>query len=120
MTPILDFRTFIADHLSSVSVPVYQDLIPEGVEEAACAVTFISVDEDRVLDGGISGKMNTFRVAVVAVDDSDVKSIVEDLEQLDNTRTSDYSRIFAQLVNWEARESNQPYRRAHVDVRVYQ
>lgn len=118
MTPILDFRTFIADHLSPVSV--YQDLVPEGVEEAACAITFTAVDQDRVLEGTISGKTNTFRVAVVAADDFDVKSIVEDLEKLDNTRTSEYSRIFAQLVNWEARESNQPYRRAFVDVRVYQ
>lgn len=118
MTPILDFRTFIAGHLSPV--PVYQDLVPEGVEQTACAVSFLAVEENRVLDGNVSGKTNSFRVAVVGKVDLDVKSVVEDLENLDNTKTSEFSRIFARLSNWEARDSNQPYRRAFVDVRVYQ
>ena len=117
MTPLQNVLKLIRDTVTS---SVHQDLVPEGVTEPACAVSFISVDETRVLSGDIGGTTNTFRVAVVASDDNDVKSIVETLETLDNTRNTDFSRIFSRLINWEARESNQPYRRAFVDVRVYQ
>lgn len=118
MTPIFDMIGLLQSHLSPVAI--YQDVVPEGVEETACAVSFLALEEDRVLEGGVVGEMNSFRVAVVGQNDFDVKSVVEDLESLDNTKTSNFGRIFARLSNWEARDSNQPYRRAFVDVRVYQ
>jgi len=101
-----------------INVPVYQDEIPESYTGSAVAVTVLSPDYNRVLSGDVSGRTDTFRVAVVAQHDNDVKSIVENLETLDNTRNSDFARIYSRLVNWEQRGSNQPYRRAFVDVRV--
>lgn len=99
---------------------VYSDFVPESETRPAVALTNVSFSNaGRDLEGDKHGHFDVFRVQVVAKSTSDVEYIIELLETLDNTKTVDFSRVMVQLINIEAKEPNQPYRRAFVDVRVY-
>lgn len=101
-------------------VTVYDSFVPETETNPAVALTNVSYDNaGRVLEGEKVGHWSTWRVQVVASATSDVESIIELLESLDNTKNNDFQKVFVQLVNIESRQPNQPYRRAFVDVRVY-
>lgn len=99
---------------------VYSDFVPETETNPAVALINVAYDNaGRVLEGEKVGHWSTWRVQVVASATSDVESIIELLESLDNTKNNDFQKVFVQLVNIESRQPNQPYRRAFVDVRVY-
>lgn len=104
---------------SKLDVNVYMDFVPEGVTEPAVAIINVSNLYNRVIEGSKYGGSAIWRVTVVAQRTSDVESIVESLEALDNTRNADFQKIQSWLVELEPRRPKQKYRRAFVDVQVY-
>lgn len=118
MSVFTDVRSLLVSALPGITV--YSDFVPETETNPAVALTNVAFDEaGRVLEGEIVGKWSTWRVQVVASATSDVESIIEGLESVDNTKNADFQRIFVRVVNIESKAPNQPYRRAFVDVRVY-
>ena len=104
---------------TSLSVPVYSDFVPESVTDPAVAINNVSNPFSRVIEGTKYGRSGIWRVTVVAKSTSDVESIIEELEALDNARNTDFQKIQVWHVNTESKEPNQTYRRAFVDVQVY-
>lgn len=102
----------------NLSVPVWSDYVPGG-NESGCAVNHVANSEGRVLSGHKYGLWSTWRVTVVAKHTSDVELIIKELLKLDNTRNDDFQKVKTNLVLIEPKEPEQTYRRAFVDVRVY-
>lgn len=113
-------RIDVIDMLKGLGLTVHDSFVPETQTSPAVALSNVAYDNaGRVLEGEKVGIWSTWRVQVVAAATSDVESIVESLESLDNTSNANFQRVFVQLINEEDRQPNQPYRRAFVDVRVY-
>lgn len=118
MSTFTNVRNLLVSALPGIKV--YSDFVPETENNPAVALINVAYDNaGRVLEGEKVGHWSTWRVQVVASATSDVESIIELLESLDNTKNNDFQKVFVQLVNIESRQPTQPYRRAFVDVRVY-
>lgn len=98
---------------------VYTGEIPESQSDPAVLVQNVANPFERVLSGRKVKKSSTWRITVVAKLQSDVESILNELEDMDNTRNSDFQRIFTNLVMTELGLVEQPFRRAFYDLTVY-
>lgn len=103
---------------SKLSVPVYSGEIPESQRNTAVMFQNVANPFGRVVDGAKTKFQTTYRITVVAVNDSELESVLEDLEDLDNTVSDDFQRIFTNLVLREQGLIKEPYRRAFVDMNL--
>lgn len=99
---------------------VYRNFIPEGVTKPSLVVTELSNTTKRVIEGAKFGTATTWRVAVYVSEDSEMKPLLDILENLDNTSNNDFQRIFSDYVLTEARQPNQTLTRAFYDLNLYQ
>lgn len=114
---MLSLRSLLTSTLPGVTV--HSDFVPETELNPAVAYSNVAFNHNRVLEGEKVAKWSVWRVQVVADDTSSVESIIDSLETLDNTENEDFQKILVQTINIEAKEPNQTYRRAFVDVSVY-
>lgn len=114
---MIKVRNLLVNALPGVTV--YDSFVPETEKNPAVALGNVAFNHGRVLEGEKTRKSSVWRVQVVALRTSDVESILATLDALDNTRNDDFQRIRVEVVNIESRQPNQPYRRAFVDVIVY-
>lgn len=98
---------------------VYSGEIPESQTEPSVLIQNIANPFSRVLSGRKVKKSSTWRITVVAQQQSDVESILDELEDMDNTSNGDFQRIFTNLVMTELGLVEQPNRRAFYDLTVY-
>lgn len=103
----------------NLTVKVYPDAVPESAPLPAVSYVNLAYNRDRVIQGRARGKGSVWRVTVVATALSEVESVLDELTLLDNTNNADFQRIFVEPVNVEAKIPESPYRRAFVDLRVY-
>ncbi len=102
------------------SYSLYPDIVPEAASIPAMALTCVSPDlYSRPLEGEKTGKHSVWRVAIVTESISDMEIIIDLLLELDNTSNDNFQRIFAEVVNREAKGQDEPYRRAFVEITVY-
>ena len=106
---------------SALSVRVFPDFVPESYTDPAVAVVNIANPFKRTVKEGIKTcRTGVFKLSVVAESNADVKSIIDELEALDNTVQSPYfQRIRLELDFIEPKEPGQPVRRAFVTLTVY-
>lgn len=104
---------------STLTVPVFMDVIPETQTLPAVAVTNISNASNRVLEGSKVSNTYVYRVTAAALTPASLESLLEELENLDNTSNNDFQRIFAQLVLREPRQPQEPVSRAFYDLTLY-
>lgn len=98
----------------------YPDYVPEDAADTALSYHNVAFPYGgRVLSGVKYGKSSTWRVEIVSTSTAILESLIDDLLTLDNTNNSDFQRVFAEVINIEAKEPLQKYRRAFVDLTVY-
>ena len=114
-----DLSAVISLLKANLSADVYSGEIPENQRSPAILVTNIANPHERVLSGRKVKKSSVWRLTVVAKLQSDVESILSSLESLDNTRNTDFQRIFTNLAMTEEGLIKQPFRRAFYDLIVY-
>jgi hypothetical protein len=101
--------------------PVYRDFVPEN--ETSPAVSFIDVSHtfNRVLDGSKSGRKSTWRVSVVASTSSEISTLVNLIETLDNTVTDEFQRVFIIYQNGDPQsDPDQKYYLSTIDIQTYE
>lgn len=98
---------------------VYSGQIPESQTEPSVVVTNVANPYSRTTSGRKVMKSTVWRVTVVAEYQSDVESIITELETMDNTMSDYFQRIFTNLAQTELGLTEQPYRRAFYDLIVY-
>ncbi|CAL9967793.1 hypothetical protein VPHD63_0010 [Vibrio phage D63] len=102
-----------------LSVPVYSGEIPESQENTAVMYQNVANPHERVVEGQKTKFRTIYRLTVVAVDDNELESVLEDLEDLDGSRNADFQKIWTTLVLREPGLIKEPYRRAFVDMTLY-
>jgi hypothetical protein len=114
-----DLANVIALLKSKIGNNVYSGEIPETQTAPSVLVANIANPFGRVLSGRKVQKSSTWRITIVAEFQSQVESILDILEEMDNTRTTVFQRVFTSLVLTEFGLNEQPYRRAFYDLTVY-
>ena len=104
---------------TTLNVDVYSGEIPESQTNPALLLQDLAHNYKRTTTGRKVKKSSNWRITVVAAMQSDVESILDKLEDMDNTRNQDFQRIFTNLVMREVGLNEQPYRRAFYDLTVY-
>ena len=116
MSGLLGVVALLNDNLSC---KVFTGQIPETQTDPAALVSNVANTYSRTLSGRKVEKSTAWRVTVVAKRQSDVESIIDELENMDNSTTVTYQKIFTNLVQTELGLTEQPYRRAFYDLTVY-
>ena len=104
--------------LSVVDIKVFPDYVPESEAKPAIAISNLANPHGRVLSGEKTGKKSSWRVTIVTKSVSELESLIEDIEKLDNTSKPGFKKIFASLVLKEPTQPGAIYRRAFVDLRI--
>ena len=105
---------------SLLDCEVYRGYIPES--ELLPAVSFVDIAHpfSRLLDGEKVSQFDTWRVTVLSTDSDQMKTIVNQLETLDNTSTDEFQRVFVIYGNSvEDSDGKQDYQRTTLDLRTY-
>ena len=100
-------------------ITVYTGVIPEGVTKPCVSVSMVSNSDNRVIKGSKYGNSQVYRVTVFAPLESQIDTILDTLETLDNTVNADFQRIFGQWILTEAKQPGQVLARAFYDLTVY-
>lgn len=116
---MIDIQPLITMLKTSLTVPVYQDVIPEDVPLPAVAVSNIANLSSRVLAGKKVKPIYTYRVTASANSTAELQALLTELENLDNSSNNDFQRVLSQLVLREAKMPNEPVRRAFYDLTLY-
>ncbi len=100
-------------------ITVYTGAIPEGVDKPCVQVGMVNNADNRVISGQKYGNAQVYRVTVFAPIQSQIDTILDTLETLDNTKNADFQRIFGQWILTEAKQPGQVLARAFYDLTVY-
>ena len=100
-------------------ITVYSGTVPEGVTKPCVGVSMASNADNRVIAGQKYGNSKVYRVTVFAPSESQIDTILDTLETLDNTKNADFQRVFGQWILTEAKQPGQVLARAFYDLTVY-
>lgn len=100
-------------------ITVYTGTVPEGVDKPCVGVSMVSNSDVRVIAGQKYGNTQVYRVTVFAPIQSQIQGILDTLETLDNTKNSDFQRIFGQWILTESKQPGQVLSRAFYDLTLY-
>ena len=100
-------------------ITVYTGTVPEGVDKPCVSVSMVGNSDVRVIKGSKHGNTQVYRVTVFAPLESQIDTILDTLETLDNTKNADFQRIFGQWILTEAKQPGQVLARAFYDLTVY-
>ncbi len=116
MSALTDVVALLKDKLSC---EVYTGQIPESQNNPAVVVQNVANPHSRDVEGRKVMKSTIWRITVVAKHQSDVESIGDEIDDMDNSGTVMYQKIFTNLEQSELGLTGQPYRRAFYDLTVY-
>ena len=100
-------------------ITVYTGTVPEGVDKPCVSVSTVSNSDVRVIKGSKHGNTQVYRVTVFAPLESQIDTILDTLETLDNTVNDDFQRIFGQWILTESKQPGQVLARAFYDLTLY-
>lgn len=100
-------------------ITVYSGTIPEGVTKPCVGVSMVSNSDVRVIKGSKHGNAQVYRVTIFAPTESQIDTILDTLETLDNTKNADFQRIFGQWILTESKQPGQVLGRAFYDLTLY-
>ena len=100
-------------------ITVYTGTVPEGVDKPCVSVSMVSNSDVRVIKGSKHGNTQVYRVTVFAPLESQIDTILDTLETLDNTVNDDFQRIFGQWILTESKQPGQVLARAFYDLTLY-
>jgi len=106
---------------SAVSCDVYRDFVPEGI--ALPAISFVDITHafNRVLDGSKTNKFDTWRLSLIAENSTDMQTLVNEIETIDNTSTDGFQRIFVIYRNSDPQSDiDQGFYRSTIDLQTYE
>ena len=104
---------------STVSVPVYADLVPESAPLPAIAWYNVSYQKPQRVVSGIKEPMIITQRVMIVVDVTNTEvfdDILNELEAIDNTQNSDFQQIEVFMVNMETVQPDSPVQRCMVDL----
>ena len=104
---------------ATLTVKAYPDVVPESAELPAVSFVNIANPKGRAMDGVSQGRSSHWRVTVVANDFTGLGSIIESLEDLDNTSQHGFANIYSELVLIEPKDERALYHRAFIDLTLY-
>lgn len=104
---------------NNLNCDVFTGQIPEAQTAPAALLQNVANPFSRTLSGRKVKKSTVWRITIVAERQSDVESIIEQLENMDNSTSVEFQRINTNLVQRELGMTEQPYRRAFYDLTVY-
>lgn len=116
MKPITTIYSLLT---SAVDVKVYPDSIPESASVPAISYFNIGYSSSRNTEGRKTKQYESWRVIVEASSSDDLTTIINQLEALDNTSNSDFSKIYSKLNQIEPKDVDALHRRAFIDVTLY-
>lgn len=114
---LMKFQKLLKDNLT---VKSWLDYVPEQQEKPAVSYIHVAHSAAKLLNGQKSGRSDSWRLFLVAEDEESLQALVEEVEQLDNIRTDDYQRVFANLNSGQAQGVEEPFRRAVFDIQTYE
>lgn len=114
-----DLRDVVQLLKSTLTCDVFTGQIPESQTDPAIVVMNVANPFSRSLSGRKVQKSTVWRITVVAKYQVDVESIINELDEMDNSTTTVFQKIFTNLVQTEVGLTEQPYRRAFFDLTVY-
>jgi len=100
-------------------ITVYTGTVPEGVDKPCVSVSMVSNSDVRVIKGSKHGNTQVYRVTVFAPLESQIDTILDTLETLDNTVNDNFQRIFGQWILTESKQPGQVLARAFYDLTLY-
>ena len=100
-------------------ITVYTGTVPEGVDKPCVSMSMVSNSDVRVIKGSKHGNTQVYRVTVFAPLESQIDTILDTLETLDNTVNDDFQRIFGQWILTESKQPGQVLARAFYDLTLY-
>lgn len=116
MSELINVVALLKDKLTC---KVFTGQIPESQTEPAAFVMNVANPYERTVSGRKVRKSTVWRITVVAEYQSDVESVLKELEDMDNSTSTYFQKIFTNLAQTELGLNEQPYRRAFYDLIVY-
>ena len=104
---------------NATSVTVHRKQVPQ--DELLPAISFhnIGLRGDRLLSGQYSGEYELWQAVIVYDKANDLKPIIDELKALDNTKNSDFSKIYVSVNSIENTTDDAFAERAFVDLILY-
>ena len=100
-------------------ITAYTGTVPAGVVKPCVGVSMVSNSDVRVIKGSKHGNTQVYRVTVFAPLESQIDTILDTLETLDNTVNDNFQRIFGQWILTESKQPGQVLARAFYDLTLY-
>lgn len=117
MFMIADLITLVE---SVTTASVWSDYVPESETGPAISIINLANGNIRDIAGTTAGDNSHWRLTVVSESTSEVLTIVNQLKKLDNAKTDVFQKVLVEYVLLEPKQPSQPYRRAFVDVKLYE
>ena len=106
---------------SLASCDVYRDFVPEGATLPAISFVDITHAFSRVLDGSKTNKYSTWRLSLIVENSTDMLTLVNELETIDNTSTDKFQRIFVIYRNSDPQSDiDQGFYRSTINLQTYE
>ena len=117
-----DVRTLLVTFFTGKTpeTGVWADFVPESADLPGVAIINVANPISRDLEGVKTDATSIYRLELVTESTSNMKTLLEQLNELDNTTDDKFQRIHTELINVEAKEPNQPVRRAFIDLTLYE
>ena len=98
---------------------VYIDFVPEGKTIPALSFTHITDGWLRILNGHKSGVWDSWRVLIVGNSRAECDAILTSLDELDNTKSNDFSKVFIMAKGNLISSPSDKTRTAFLDIKTY-
>ena len=106
---------------SNLPVKIWADYLPEDEPKPAISFVHIASPFSRVLNGSKTGRNDTWRLSLFANSEPELKTLVNQVENLDNTGNDVYQRVFVIFVERLPNLSNdQNFFQAIIDLQTYE
>jgi hypothetical protein len=119
MSDLTKVIALLKTSLPDIGGGVYSGDIPESQTEPSVLVTFATFSHGRTVGGNKTKTSSTWRLTIVADLQSQVESITDVLDELDNTQNVHFQRINTNMFNSEQSTPDNPFCRAFYDLIVY-
>ena len=112
-------RQKIYQLLTNAGFNAFHNYIPQSATLPAVSYTLVATPSDRILDGSKSGRHAVWRLQLVAMNATDLQTLENTLELLDNTGNVDYNRILVDPLNPVPQDTESVTHVTSVDIRTY-
>lgn len=109
----------LREHLAKyVTLSIYPDFVPEKAKLPAIAYTHISNTRNRILDGSVNAKTDTWRISIICNSRAECDTILKQLEALDMSSSIYFKNVLIISVNDEPTDPDYEVIRSFIDLKT--